>query len=265
MQSLLDNLVVRPMTSADVKHVRQLHSKLLPLVTYPSSFFLQLLIMPGRHCLVAVDRAQPTIPIGFVSALVHNDRTEREELDYLVDQYLGRQSAATSSNDPSARKPRLEILTLGIEPDYQNCGLARKLVQEMVRRVQASLPKFGSALATGLAPPSPISPVTPATPEETRGAYFNFNKSDASQIITYANVATSNIPAINFYEKLGMYVVPGVRLDNVYRGQSQASRLLSNANMIRNTSESDGSSSGFTSRKIGMGNSRDAFVVAGLL
>ena len=136
-------------------------TQLLPLVTYPSSFFLQLLIMPGRHCLVAVDR---DAPIGFVSAMVYDTpdaayRSEREEVDYLVDSYLrlaskstiqprkGRSGLVSSFGESSPREPRLELLTLGVVPQYQNSGLGRRLVQDLVGRVRESLPKSSGRFA----------------------------------------------------------------------------------------------------------------------
>jgi GNAT superfamily N-acetyltransferase len=256
--------------------------------------------MPGRHCLVAVDRANPHVPIGFVSVLVHaaspnvEDRAAgREELDYLVDSYLASKSLVQPRKGVSSFRessPRLEILTLGVAPQYQNSGLARSLVLEMVRRVRASLPKssgehrvcqwslsfisltdfsisqdltLGTHSAygnvTGRSPPSPQSPVTPATPAEGSGSYFMSTSIESASkklarhagegpLVIYANVATMNIPAISFYERMGLFVIPEVKLKGLYRGQGSASRLLSNESF-----RSDGEGA------------KDAFVVAGIM
>ncbi|TFK25542.1 hypothetical protein FA15DRAFT_686985 [Coprinopsis marcescibilis] len=258
------SIQVRPITSSDVRNLRQLHSQLLPLVTYNNPFFTQLLIMPNRHCLAAFDMADPTVPVGFISALVHNApgsdyRSDREELDFLVDQHLdgvpkrrGGSGLSTNSDDGPSREPRIELLTLGVAPAYQHTGLARRFVRDMVARVQASMPKTASV--AGLPPPSPL------TPDDDRNTYFV--PSAKKTVIVYANVATTNFPAINFYKRIGMNVLPGVRLDGLYRGQGQqASRLLNNTNIF----SKEGNLGGSAIRATGMGNSNDAFVVAGLL
>lgn len=67
-------------------------------------------------------------------------------------------------------------------------------------------------------------------------------------LVIYANVATMNIPAISFYERMGLYVIPEVKLKGLYRGQGTASRLMSNENF-----QSGG--------EVG----KDAFVVAGIM
>lgn len=68
-------------------------------VAYPPAFFLQLLLLPARLCLVAHPRADPHNLVAFVSA--------------------------TRSHDSA---PRVEILTLGVLPPFQHRGLARRLI-----------------------------------------------------------------------------------------------------------------------------------------
>ncbi|KAF8348160.1 acyl-CoA N-acyltransferase [Amanita rubescens] len=97
-----DEFEVRPLTSADLPRVRQLHSTVLP-VNYPSAFFLQLLLLPARLCLVAHPRADPHNPVAFVSAALSNAPT-----------------------------PRIEILTLGVLPSFQHKGLARRLISSII-------------------------------------------------------------------------------------------------------------------------------------
>ena len=62
-------------------------------------------------------------------------------------------------------------------------------------------------------------------------------------LVIYANVATTNIPAISFYERMGLYVIPGVKAKGLYRGNGSGSRLLS--------------------RELGAEDEKDAFIVAG--
>ncbi|KAF5326045.1 hypothetical protein D9611_000095 [Ephemerocybe angulata] len=94
---------IRPLRSHDLVHVRELHRKLLP-VAYPPAFFLQLLIVPDRLCLVAADAG---VPVAFVSAALHG-------IDAIA-----------------PRSPRIELLTLGVAPAYQHSGLASLLVRRI--------------------------------------------------------------------------------------------------------------------------------------
>ncbi|KAJ2916292.1 hypothetical protein MD484_g4079, partial [Candolleomyces efflorescens] len=166
----LDDLLVRPMVSADVKRVRELHARVLP-VQYPPAFFLQLLIMPNQLCLVAVQSTQPAIPIGFVSAALHTPAGEE----------------VAGAESQSVPPPRLELLTLGVAPAYQQCGLATRLVTHIVQRVRESiLPKL-SVRAEGL--------------------------------LTCAHVSTNNTRAIAFYRRLGMVAIPGT-IRGLYRTSS---------------------------------------------
>lgn len=108
----LDEIAIRPFTSADIQLVRQLHSNVLP-IRYPQSFFLQLLLLPARICLVAYPRSDPQNLIGFISA-------------------------AYSPEPPTdAKIPRIEILTLGVAPSYRHRGLARRLIRSIPQHLCA--------------------------------------------------------------------------------------------------------------------------------
>lgn len=159
-------------------------------MNYPLSFFLQLLVIPTRICLIAYHRSQPTTPIGFVSAAVQQPLS--------VYNHASLKSPPASPLFPSSPrsrpfpgfdpiKPRLEILTLGILPLYQNRGIARHLIDCAIQSLGHS-PKGGM---------------------ETT--------------LIYANVSTTNIPALQFYERLGMYVFSGT-IKNLYRTSSYGSR-----------------------------------------
>ncbi|KAF8621551.1 hypothetical protein AX15_007720 [Amanita polypyramis BW_CC] len=138
----MDDLVVRPLTTPDVPRLRHLHASILP-VPYPSSFFLQLLIHPARLCLVAHPRANPHNLVAFVSALFHD----------------------------TPHLPRIEILTLGVLPAFQNRGLARRLVLSITQKLCSFAP---------------------------------------SSILLQANVSASNTSALKFYECIGMRISSGL-------------------------------------------------------
>lgn len=111
-------------------------------VTYPSSFFLHLLIQETYSCLIAVDPSTNK-PVAWVSASLHQT------------------NSLTGSPGP-----HIQLLTLGVLPEYQHQGLAKRLVGQVI----TSLHKDPSA---------PVPPV-------------------------YTHCCTSNTPAQAFYEHLGM-------------------------------------------------------------
>lgn len=202
----LENIIVRPLTSADVSKVRELHVSLLPdannsahetdiwqaavlPVNYPLSFFLQLLVIPTRICLIAYHRSQPTTPIGFLSAAIQQPLS--------IYNHTSLKSPPASPLFPSSprsrpfpgfdpTKPRLEILTLGVLPLYQNHGIARQLIDCAVQTLGG-----------------------PSKGMETT--------------LIYANVSTTNMPALQFYERMGMYVFSGT-IKNLYRTSPYGSR-----------------------------------------
>ncbi|KAG6862348.1 hypothetical protein C0995_016046 [Termitomyces sp. Mi166 len=73
--------------------------------------------------------------------------------------------------------PHIEILTLGVLPAYQQQGIARLLVQQVY-------------------------------------AYFREHSTPSRQLtdssLIHTNVATSNVPALSFYERIGLRVASGV-------------------------------------------------------
>ncbi|CAA7259203.1 unnamed protein product [Cyclocybe aegerita] len=182
--SPLDNIVVKALTSRDVHQVRDLHSKLLP-VKYPPSFFLQLLLLPNRACFIAYNRGHPSMPIGFISAAAQRPSSTTDCFTFCSPKEPSLVSAhphddASLTLGPVVRL-RLEILTLGVLPAYQHCGLARHLVQCVLDNFRES--------CTGLS---------------------------ADGTLLYANVSTSNTTALKFYERMGMTVSSDV-IRNLYR------------------------------------------------
>ncbi|TFK44509.1 acyl-CoA N-acyltransferase [Crucibulum laeve] len=167
----LNDIIVRPLTSADVPKVIELHAHVLP-IRYSRSFFLQLLVLPSRACLVAHKRTQPNNLIAFVSAAMQQPLAVYNH--HLIEVQEPTPGAIAGSPTKSfvhidPTRPRLEILTLGVLPQYQHLGLARRLIQCVTQKL------------LGLKP-MPI----------------------ADQTIIYANVSTSNEPALKFYESMGM-------------------------------------------------------------
>ncbi|KAF8637958.1 hypothetical protein AX16_010591 [Volvariella volvacea WC 439] len=187
------DIVIRPMTSADVPRVRELHSTILP-VAYPSSFFLQMLFLPGRICLVAHHRSNPNNPVGFVSASIQEPlcvygaprvNVPREVSPAPASALPGPQFKYVPGCDP--QESRIEILTLGVLPPYQHNGLARHLVHRVIQTLRS-----------------------PTKPTEEGN-------------VVYAHVSTSNTSALKFYERLGMRVSSEV-IRNLYRSCTSGSR-----------------------------------------
>ncbi|KAF8198003.1 acyl-CoA N-acyltransferase [Pholiota molesta] len=182
-------VVIKPLTSHDLPKVRDLHSKLLP-VQYPTSFFLQLLLIPTRACFVAYKRAHPNVPIGFISAAIQQPLSTLKCFTTPKSTEIN-PNVSTKPRDRTTidlSKPRLEILTLGVLPSCQHCGLARKLIRWVVDTLRESC-------ATTSLDGIPI----------------------------YANVATSNTEAIEFYKHIGLNVSPNI-IRNVYRTLSYGSK-----------------------------------------
>ncbi|KAG6829448.1 hypothetical protein H0H92_004508 [Tricholoma furcatifolium] len=86
-------------------------------------------------------------------------------------------------------KPHIEILTLGVLPAYQQKGIARLLVQNVYHYLRNHSP----------------------SPELT------------DNTVIHTNVATSNVPALSFYERIGMQIATGV-IRNLYRACPHGSK-----------------------------------------
>jgi ribosomal protein S18 acetylase RimI-like enzyme len=186
------DILVRQLTAADVPKVRELHvsfdlcysccfcflthSKALILpVKYPSSFFHQLLIFPSRICLVAFCTSNP---VAFISA----------SMRWTTSQSNVFRASESVSESPRLEQHHIEILTLGVLPEYQQRGLARHLIHRVYHYFR--------------------DPSNPAHHLET---------------LIYANVATSNVSALSFYERMGMRVSSDV-IRNMYRTCSSGCR-----------------------------------------
>ena len=155
-----------------------LQSLLLP-VRYPSSFFTQLLLLPGRICLVAHRIADTNTPVAFISACLRQSRPT-DNTTYLPHDL-----------QPLCESPGpahwIEILTLGVLPEFQKRGVASLLVRRVYEYFRAS----AGHLKDGT--------------------------------MVRANVATSNVTALSFYKRLGMRIVSDV-ISNLYRTCSHGSR-----------------------------------------
>ncbi|KAG5652229.1 hypothetical protein H0H81_005723 [Sphagnurus paluster] len=171
------------MRSVDIPNVRALHDALLPM-KYPTAFFIQLTLLRERVCLVAYHPESPASPIAFISASLQQDPC--------VHGLLKSYTLAEDFSDPKVSEdlPHIEILTLGVFPAYQQCGIARLLV----RRVYD---------------------------------YFRENLNQTSDMreytVVHTNVATSNTPALSFYERMGLRITSGV-VRNLYRACPQGSK-----------------------------------------
>jgi ribosomal protein S18 acetylase RimI-like enzyme len=202
MPSLDDDILIKSLTAHDVPKVRELHvshisvsmllshsssaihqSMVLP-VNYPSSFFTQLLVLPAHTCFVAYKQGQPNVPIAFISAVTRQPALRHSD------------SAMNLSPDSQRifdlTKPFLEILTLGVLPAYQHCGLARRLLKCVIDNFHPRSAGPESSLA-------------------------------ASGTLVSATVSISNTSALKFYESMGMSISSDV-IRNLYRTISHGSR-----------------------------------------
>ncbi|KAJ6602177.1 hypothetical protein B0H10DRAFT_2230286 [Mycena sp. CBHHK59/15] len=144
-------------TSSHEYFVPQVSQASLLPVHYSPSFFLHLLIQPTRLCLVAHSRDLDD-PVAFITAALHTT---------------------------AAPEPRIDILTLGVLPAFQQRQLATRLVRAVVDILSARTAAVAAAI--------------------------------------YAQVSASNGPAKNFYRHMGMLPCTDVVRD-VYRSLPYGSR-----------------------------------------
>lgn len=147
--------------------------------------------MPTRACYVAYKKTHPSIPIGFISAAIQQpvaalpsfapDGTETEDSPFVS-------ARLRDKTTLDLTKVRLEILTLGVLPSHQHCGLARRLVRRVVDALRMSCAA---------------------------------NSVDGIPI--FANVAVSNKEALEFYKRIGLEVSPCI-IRNLYRTLSYGSK-----------------------------------------
>ncbi|KAG1878141.1 acyl-CoA N-acyltransferase [Suillus subluteus] len=168
MLLLPDGIGIRMMRSSDMSQVRALHSKLLP-IAYPTAFFVQLLVQPQHMCLVATYDGKV---IAFASATMETRHSTPGPLGSSDDQ----------DRTTGAGAPRVTLLTLGVSPEFQRQGIARRLVHDVVQRLRSSC---GTPRHESPAPPAP-----------------SLDSTDA--VILCAEVARNNSSGQSFYSHLGM-------------------------------------------------------------
>lgn len=167
---LPDGIGIRMMKSSDMPQVRALHTKLLP-ITYPTAFFVQLLVQPQHMCLIATYDGNV---IAFASATMETRHSTPGPLG----------SAKDQDRPPTGGGAlRVTLLTLGVSLEFQRQGIARRLVHEVVQRLRMSC---------GV--PCHESPPAPSLSES--------NSTDA--VILCAEVARDNSSGQSFYSHLGM-------------------------------------------------------------
>ncbi|KII92022.1 hypothetical protein PLICRDRAFT_458231 [Plicaturopsis crispa FD-325 SS-3] len=150
-------ILPRSLTSADIPKVRELHSKVLPQ-TYPASFFRQFLYHSDRVCLL-ISHSQPRYPC-------HPHRPP----------VLAFITAAITHRSYSGSEPRIEILTLGVDPTYRRQGLAGLLVGAVIQEAQMRVGMFADS------------------------------KGESQGIMLAACTPSSNIAARQFYARLGLKI-----------------------------------------------------------
>jgi ribosomal protein S18 acetylase RimI-like enzyme len=156
-------------------HVFDIQSSLLP-VSYPATFFVQLLVNPRHLCLIAVDEGSV---IGFASAAIDTSQPPSCGI-WRHETQSDRDCSKLRSDTP---RSHMTLLTLGVLPAYQRRGIGRTLVHEVVRRLQAS--------SCG---PQPCRTVLD---EDAR-------EGGKAAILVRAQVAHSNTGGKCFYSRLGM-------------------------------------------------------------
>lgn len=129
---------------------------------------------------MAYKQDQPNVPIAFISAVTRQPASRHSDLTT----YLSPDSLRILD----LSKPFLEILTLGVLPAYQHCGLARRLIKCVIDN-------FHQHCAAG----------------------------PGQGTLVYATVSISNTAALKFYECMGMFISSKV-ISNLYRTISHGSR-----------------------------------------
>ncbi|KAJ7287399.1 acyl-CoA N-acyltransferase [Mycena rebaudengoi] len=112
-----DEFTLRPLRSCDLPGLIALHATLLP-VSYPTSFFLNVVIQPTRACFIA-NAGDGNDPVAFCCAAIH---------------------------DSTLAEPSIEILTLGVLPAFRQ----RRLATRLVRAVIETLSRRTAAAATAI-------------------------------------------------------------------------------------------------------------------
>ena len=156
---------------------------LLP-VSYPTVFFVQLLINPRQLCLVATDRGAI---IGFASAAMGPSQSSPSGAyvrDTLADAHADRECSEPRSDIP---RSQLTLLTLGVLPAYQRRGIGRSLVRGVVQRLEASC----------------AAAAQPYLPDHLP------DQDDKIAVLVQVQVAQSNSAGKCFYTHLGMLDQPG--------------------------------------------------------
>ncbi|KAG2749061.1 hypothetical protein P692DRAFT_20819210 [Suillus brevipes Sb2] len=152
---LPDGIGIRMMKSSDMPQVRALH----------------LLVQPQHMCLIATYDGNV---IAFASATMETRHSTPGPLG----------SAKDQDRPPTEGGAlRVTLLTLGVSPEFQRQGIARRLVHEVVQRLRMSC---------GV--PCHESPPAPSLSES--------NSTDA--VILCAEVARDNSSGQSFYSHLGM-------------------------------------------------------------
>ena len=95
-----------------------------------------------------------------------------------------------SAHESRLEQPYIEILTLGVLPAYQQRGLARHLIHRVYHHFRDS---------------------------------SNASRDLDAGTLIHANVDTSNVSALSFYERMGMRVSSDV-IRNMYRAYSYGCR-----------------------------------------
>lgn len=166
---LPDGIGIRMMRSSDMPQVRALHTKLLP-VAYPTAFFVQLLVQPQHMCLIATYDCNV---VAFASATMETRHSTPGPLG----------SARDQDRPTGGGALRVTLLTLGVSPEFQRQGIARRLVHEVVQRLRMSCEA-----------PCHESPPAPS-----------LSGSDSTDaVIICAEVARDNSSGQSFYSHLGM-------------------------------------------------------------
>ncbi|KAG0702974.1 acyl-CoA N-acyltransferase [Suillus ampliporus] len=171
MLVLPDGVDIRMMRSSDMPRVRALHTQLLPN-TYPTAFFVQLLVHPQQMCLIATYDGNV---VAFASAAAETQNSTPGPLA----------SCGAQERPTGTGALRATLLTLGVSPEFRRQGIARRLVHEVVQRLRSSCE-------------APCYEAAPAPSLRSRS-----DSTDA--VILCAEVARNNSSGQSFYSHLGMH------------------------------------------------------------
>lgn len=152
------------------------------------------------------------MPIGFVSASVHD--TVPPSPNNTAVNFAGSTGSPVSEQSDA----HVQILTLGVHPDFQSSGIADRLVADVVSSLYDSFKRHKPSFTPMVYPSSPGSSDTESDYWESRPV-----SPTEKSVFLYAHTPVSNRKAQKFYERLGLTLRSDVQSTMYRNAQVQQS------------------------------------------